>query len=724
MGRDIYRQITLWLVLGMILLGGIPVRAAENQADFRRELTEEERAYLDGCGPLKVGFVGDQIPVSFADSQGNLAGITRYILDRIAQISGLTFEYVALPAGDVTYTYLLEGDFDLVTSVEYNRENQTARGILISDPYLISRKVMVTRDDFSASLDDPLTVAICTGSQTIKKVLTGRYPNFRMVDYDSIEAGLDAVSRGEADLMIHNQYVAEYWLYKPVYEGLKVIPVLDMEDMLCFSAVVPFDSQGQAVDTGEGMLIQILDKAIARLTEDEVSACTIQGVMENQYVYDMGDVLYRYRYAFTVLAVSAVCIVTLLLLLSRQHMRSMEARADARAKRQFLSTMSHELRTPLNGLIGLNYLMSRKLGDKEQLADYLQQSTATARYLLSLVNDILDMSGLQDEAVRLVQEPVDVNFLLSTVESIARIGMEEKKLDFSADTQILCPVILGDESRIQQVILNLLDNARKFTPEGGRVELRVRQSQDGEGMIWTRVEISDTGRGISEEFSAQIFGSFNRGQDTVSKGNQGAGLGLPISRRLAQLMGGELTFTSKKGEGSEFVFTFPAPRAVQSAPERGDEARDGRETDREPVKDLPEESGLGETEVIRKRPRILVAEDNELNGEIMLGLLESSGFEADLARDGEAALELFARSKPGFYGVILMDILMPKRNGFETAAAIRALQRPDAGTVRIVACSANSDREDRETAMRSGMDGFLSKPINLEKLLKECGEAR
>lgn len=645
--------------------------------------------------PIKVGYVQDRIPVSFKGENGELSGISRYIFDHISNTTGLKFEYIALPTSDVTYDYLLGEGLDLVTSVEYNKENQKAKGILISNPYLSSRKVVVAKDDLDFRYDAELSVAISTGSQTIKKVLTAAYPNFELIDYDSISDCFDAVNTGKADMMIQNQYVAEYWFSKPRYDKLKVIPVLGLDDQLCFSAVVAFgDMEGPSPENGR-ILIDILNKAIDAMTDDEVGTYTIQGIMENQYKLNISDFLYRYRYAAITLAAAFIVILVLAVLLIRQRLRYAETKADARAKGEFLSTMSHEIRTPLNGLIGLNYLMLQKLDDRNKLSEYLNQSTITANYLLSLVNDILDTSKLQEQKLELAHNPVELKLVLDTVSSLVCSAMAEKNISFNVSSEIKYPYIIGDETRIQQVLLNLLDNARKFTAPGGSVELSLRQEDSDEGKILNTITVSDTGRGMSEEFQKHIFDIFSQELDTVSKGNQGTGLGLYICRSLAALMGGDLTVESQKEKGSTFTFKFIAQPSC------------------------PLEKNTVKNTESAQHPRILIAEDNELNGEILLELLHNENYEADLAENGKIAYEIFKASAPGTYGIILMDILMPEMDGFESAKAIRALNRPDAKSVRIFACTANSFSEDRDRALASGMDDFISKPVNIKELLKK-----
>ena len=670
------------------------VSAAEMQNAI--SLTPEEEEYVAAHSVIRVGYVQDRIPVSFSNDDGEFDGISRHILERISRLSGFEFEYIPLPSGDVTYDYLINGGFDLVTSVEYNEENKKARGILISEPYLSSRKVVVAKDNLDFRSDGSWTVAVSTGSQTLKKVLAASFPNFEIKDCETITDCFDAVTDGTADLVIQNQFVVEYWLSKPKYENLKVIPVMGMDDQLCFSAVVPFGEESEEEQKQGQILIDILDKAISCISEDEAASYIIQGVMENQYKYTLSDFVSRYRYSFIMVIVALIIITLLAILLFRLRIRFIKSKADANAKGMFLSSMSHEIRTPLNGLIGLNYLMTQKLDDKEKMKEYLGQSSVTAKYLLSLVNDILDSSKLEANKLELADQPVDIGLVIETVSAIEKSAMNDKKLKYTFRSEISYPYVMGDDMRIQQVLLNILDNARKFTSEGGSVDLYLKQEMTKNNKVLTSVTITDTGKGMSEEFQKHIFDLFAQELETVSKGNKGTGLGLSISRRLALLMGGDLTCESKKGKGSSFTFTFVG--APASAPAKAQRT---------------------ELSVSGERPRILVAEDNELNGEIMLELLHGDGLEADLAENGRIALEMFKNSPVGTYGVILMDLLMPELDGFEASEAIRALDRGDAKTVRIFACTANSFAEDREKALASGMDDFIAKPVNIEELLKK-----
>lgn len=399
------------------------------------------------------------------------------------------------------------------------------------------------------------------------------------------------------------------------------------------------------------------------------------------------------------LAVVVVTLCLMMLGIIRMSADSAAARAEAKARGDFLSSMSHEIRTPLNGIIGLNHLMQQNLDDPNKLKGYLGKSDSTAKYLLSLVNDILDMSKLQAGKVDLLFKPFSIRHLLAMVESVMRSRTEEKAISFQVEADLQSPDIIGDEIRIQQILINILGNAVKFTPKGGRIDLRVFQSEAGAHRITTTFEVEDTGCGISEEFQKKIFDPFSQEHGTISDGMQGTGLGMSISTLLAKQMGGTLSVKSKLDEGSCFTFTITADQAdavpvASTAAAMSVKAWDGR------------------------KRNILVAEDNELNAEILIELLQTAGFDVSRAADGGQVVELFESSAVHAFDVILMDVQMPVRNGYEAARLIRAMDRLDAKTVTIYACTANTFKEDQEKAEACGMDGFIAKPIDVKQLLQ------
>ncbi|MDO4290530.1 MAG: ATP-binding protein [Eggerthellaceae bacterium] len=449
------------------------------------------------------------------------------------------------------------------------------------------------------------------------------------------------------------------------------------------------------------------------------------------------------------LAVVACALVAMMLMLFRSAKRTVQANAHAQARTDFLSNMSHEIRTPLNGIVGLNHLMGEHLDDRAAIEGYVRKMGEVAQYLLALVNDILDMSKLQAGKVDLAHDPFDVERMVDGVCTMQREGIEARGIAFERRCSLWAPVAVGDEMRVKQILMNIMSNAAKFTPAGGRIALEVSQDDvaDDEDRVTTRFSVRDTGCGMSPEFVERIFDPFTQEHEGAAHAGEsagdagegasgggatgaartsgaqakGTGLGMSISHLLATCMGGRIEVESELGRGSCFTVVLPLEIAespdemcvlyASSAQCRADAeaaaARVGEETRdaAQPTADRP--------------PSVLVAEDNELNAEILVSILSGAGFTCALATDGKRAVEAFAASEPGSIDAILMDAHMPVMDGFEAARAIRALDRPDAQTVRIFACTASTFTEDVERARASGMDDFLPKPIDFNLMLEK-----
>lgn len=262
----------------------------------------EDVEFVEKAGTLRVAYIADRNPVSFTNEDtGELDGISREIFDRIQEISGLQFEYVALPQGSIEYSYLLENKIDLVTGVEFNNANINSKGILLTTPYFAGKKTMVGTKDLQYNADAKYKIAIPTGSQTIKKVLGAEYPNFEIVDYDTIEDCFKAVKNGEADLLLQNQYVVDNWLIRPQYEELKVISVESMNDEICFSTIVGLNGMEGMTQEKSARLIAILDKAISQISEDELEEIVVRQTAENLYEYKFSDFIFKYRYYLAII---------------------------------------------------------------------------------------------------------------------------------------------------------------------------------------------------------------------------------------------------------------------------------------------------------------------------------------------------------------------------------------------------------------------------------------
>ncbi|MCM1430713.1 MAG: ATP-binding protein [Muribaculaceae bacterium] len=408
-------------------------------------------------------------------------------------------------------------------------------------------------------------------------------------------------------------------------------------------------------------------------------------------------------------------IIIMLLIIMRLQLKTIRTTEAARSQKEFLSNMSHEIRTPLNGLIGMNHLIMVNIDDenqKPQIKEWLEKSHSTADYLLSLVNDILDISKLQAGKVDLVEEPMLVSSLVDEISAMQADNIKNRGVEFIVETDITVPCILGDVTRTKQILMNIVGNAAKFTPEGKWIRLSVTQEQTDASSVITTYRCEDTGIGISEEYIDKIFDSFSQERNRNTNGIKGTGLGMAISKLLANAMGGDITVESKLNAGSTFTVTIPS-RIVQDIPAELEK--------KEPADESPAHGIRGAD----SRPlKVLVAEDVDLNAEILIQILTMNGFETALAKNGQEAFDLFAQSETGEFDIILMDMQMPVMDGCTASRKIRKLDRPDAASIQIYACTANMFQEDRDQAMASGMDDFLTKPIDVNVLLKKLNASK
>lgn len=453
----------------------------------------------------------------------------------------------------------------------------------------------------------------------------------------------------------------------------------------------------------------------------------------------------------TVMLIAVVAVLTLMLILIYRSMRkTIIANANAKARSEFLSNMSHEIRTPLNGMIGLNHLMARHIDDKAALKGYIQKMGKAAEYLLSLVNDILDVSKLHAGKVELDYKPFNLKRALDNVCEMQRENITSKNIAFDVQMEGLSyPYVVGDEIRLSQVVMNLLSNASKFTPSEGNITLIVKQKLTTSGdRVITTISIADTGCGMTQSFKEHIFDEFSQERSFNNDSQKGTGLGMAISKLIIQAMRGTITVESELGKGSCFTVKLPMrvadaraveepeglgaiiPISIQSTEDgRGIETSDADGSpSSEPASqgDASAESGTAPSDEggdgADRSPRtvqLLIAEDNELNAEIITGILEEYDYGTTLATNGQEAVEAFEASEEGEFLAILMDAQMPVMDGYEAARTIRGLDRPDATTVHIFACTASAFAEDREQALQSGMDDFLPKPLNVRLMLEK-----
>lgn len=386
-----------------------------------------------------------------------------------------------------------------------------------------------------------------------------------------------------------------------------------------------------------------------------------------------------------------------------------KSRISAQTKSNFLSSMSHEIRTPLNGIIGLNFLMRSHVDNRDKMLGYLDQSQTTAQYLLTLINDILDINKLDANKMELSVSPFDLAQMVDAIVAVFSSTMHSRQINFTVEKSITHPMLMGDEVRLKQILTNIIGNASKFTPPDGDIKFTIIQYELVDKVSRVRFIITDTGCGMSEEFQKKIFDPFSQEKNTVSTGSKGTGLGMAISHQLAQKMAGDLSVWSELGKGSTFTLEIPFPLAADAVATAPNPDAPSIKPGKEPPPAEPAEN---------KPLNILIAEDNDLNRDLLQEILEMNGMKVVAACDGQEAVDLFSHSGINEFDVILMDMNMPVLDGIGATKAIRGLARRDAGSVPIYACTANSFEEDRDRCLGAGMSGFLAKPVDFAKLLE------
>ena len=373
---------------------------------------------------------------------------------------------------------------------------------------------------------------------------------------------------------------------------------------------------------------------------------------------------------------------------------------SAKAKSDFLARMSHEIRTPMNGIIGMTEIALKDGQTEERRIDCLRKIEYSSEYLLGLINDILDMSKIESGKMRLIEEKCNLMEMIQGLRPLLEAKLNENNIQYIADIQLKNHWFMADSLRLNQVLVNLLGNALKYSKPDGHVWLTVRETEEEKGFSNLYFQVRDDGIGIAPEKQQLIFRQFEQADNSENARKQGTGLGLAISRRIVRMMDSDIKLESEPGKGSSFSFS------VKFQPVSGEKTT---------VTSQPEEISF-------PGKRILVVEDNELNMEIICTILENYGIETEQAVNGKEAVRRMEESVPGYYDMIFMDIMMPEMDGLEATRTIRNLDREDCKKIPIYAMSANAFDEDVKRSLASGMNGHLSKPVNLQVLEKTLWE--
>lgn len=376
------------------------------------------------------------------------------------------------------------------------------------------------------------------------------------------------------------------------------------------------------------------------------------------------------------------------------------ANASSAAKSAFLFNMSHDIRTPMNAIIGFTELLERHLDDKELAEDYIKKIKSSNEFLLSLINNVLEMARIESGKTTLDESCWNAYVFNDTLYSLFDSQMKEKGIEFTRTVDVEHTEVICDATKLREIFLNILSNALKYTPSGGKVYMRLTEvPSDRPGYAMYQTEIEDTGIGISEDFLPHMFDEFTRERSSTESRVNGTGLGMAIVKKLVDFLDGTIKVESKIGKGTKFTVTLPHRIATMI-----DNAQ--------PI----DNSSVNNTDKFKGK-RILLAEDNELNAEIAITILEESGFEVDHAENGIICVDMLEKADSGYYDLVLMDIQMPKMDGYKATQTIRSFSDKKKAGIAIIAMTANAFEEDKQNAYKAGMNGHIAKPIKVKELM-------
>lgn len=675
------------------ILESNPNFAAERyNANFPNEgvhnlvLNQAERQFVQDKKTVTVAVPSNYHPFyCMLDTDGEHNGVIPDMLAQVTIFSGLEFSYLQTESYAEAVRQVQQGNADMVGFFFGNETQAAEENLALTKNYAMLSDVIV-RNKAVSYPGENLTCGILEGRRLPSNVQADK-----VVYFANAYEGLTAVDQGKVDFIYGLSARIENELQRHIFPNSVPVSIFENTNQISFAIRRPVQPE----------LFTILNKSISSLTEIE------QKVIIDANMVSLGHSSLSIRdliYTNPLLVISVITMFLLLIILfialtsharvkaANMHSELERAEAASRAKSDFLSRMSHEIRTPMNAIIGLTELIDRDKETSEEVKLKLNKLRASAQYLLSLINDILDMSRIDNGMMTISKEPFCLNQMLDELVSMMKAEAQRKGISLQCDVQMQQTAVTGDSLRLKQVLTNLLSNAIKFTPQSGQIILKVKQQATQEDRAVYYFQVSDNGVGIAQEDQARIFDAFEQSGTNRTR-SQGTGLGLPISQNIVQRMGGELKLESQENQGSSFFFSISL-----------DFASALRQVQTPAGSDLF--SGIC----------FLLAEDNELNAEIATELLELQHAKIVRAENGRRAVELFAESPPDSFQAILMDIQMPILNGLDATKEIRRLAHPQAAAIPIFAMTANSFQEDVDAAMEAGMNGFITKPLDVDYL--------
>ena len=685
--------------------------------DYCQILTGEEKSWLEEHGDIRIGFLNNDPAIFSRDEAtekltGMLAEYTSYAKDCLGN-QVLKFYIQEYDSYDEMTQALQNREIDMVFYAGRNPDFAEKNGYALTNTAW-TYSLMAVTDEKKFDEDRLYTVAVPKEKDALKQYIAFCYPQWKLVDYDSLEDAADMVMNEKADCFLIGTSQALKYDNERDFKSVPLTKTMEA----CF-----------AVRGGEGPILSILNKTLKAMPSDMLtSALAIYDSTADKVTF--WDFVKDNMPAFFVTAgFSSLGIIGIILVLLRKARKAetvaklaandtqklndkleialKKAEDASLAKTRFLNNMSHDIRTPMNAILGYAQIMEDELNRKEmpEVSEHLEKLQQSGNLLLSIINNVLDMARIESGRMELDENYCRIEDVWKSLFAVFDENAMKKNIALHYAMNVEHEHVLTDVTKVKEILVNILSNAIKYTPAGGSVMVDVDELPcDESGYMIVKIRVSDTGIGMSQDYQTKIFEAFTREQNTTKSKIAGTGLGMSIVKKYVDLLGGTINVESELGKGSTFTVTLKHRIADESYY----------------VKKHIEEPGTG-SEILEGR-NILLAEDNDLNAEIAEAILERAGLKTERVEDGIQCVNRIMEMPVGTYDMILMDIQMPKMDGYKATQAIRNLPDRDKACIPIIAMTANAFVEDKRDAIAAGMNGHIAKPIQVDKLLSMLAE--
>ena len=685
--------------------------------DYIQILTGKEKVWVEEHGGIQIGFLNNDPAIFSMDEEtgkitGMLAEYISYAKDCLGNQT-LEFNIHAYDDYDEMIQALQNREIDMIFYAGRNPYFAEQNGYALTNTAW-TYSLMAVTDEEKFDENKVYTVAVPKEKYALKQHIAFSYPEWKLVDCDSFDDAADMVIHQKADCFLMG---ASQALIYDNSQNFKSVPLTKTMEA-CFT-----------VREGEGSLLSILNKTIKAMPSDMLtSALAIYDSTADKVTFSdfIKDNLFVFLATVGFLALSIIGIILVLLRKARKaeavaklaakdtkklndklEIALKKAEDASLAKTRFLNNMSHDIRTPMNAILGYAQLMEEELKEKDlpETSDHLEKLQQSGNLLLSIINNVLDMARIESGKMEIDENYGRIEDIRQTLFEIFGDEAKKKNIALHYTINVEHEHILTDTTKVKEIFVNILSNAIKYTPSGGSVMINIDELVcDEPGYMMVSTRISDTGIGMSQDYLTKIFDAFTRERNTTKSKITGSGLGMSIVKRYVNLLGGTIDIESEPGKGSTFTVTLKHRIADESYY----------------VKKHDECSETA-SKILEGR-NILLAEDNDLNAEIAEAILERAGLKTERVEDGIQCVNKITKMPVGTYDMILMDIQMPRMDGYKATQAIRHLPDKDKACIPIVAMTANAFEEDKRDAVAAGMNGHIAKPIQIDKLLSMLAE--